>query len=133
MTTRKPYDEVLAALAKTPDDVALLSKLADLQAREGDQDAAAWTYLRIAECHQGHGFQLKAVANAKQALKLRPQHTAARELVAVNLVALGLMSEATPHLQLLLKHYTALGRRDDVVRILGLLSGTGPAAPGEVA
>jgi len=133
VTVRKPYDDVLEALRAAPEDLALLAKLAQLQERDGDREAAAWTCLRIAECHLGHGFQLKAVASAKQALKLHPKHTAARELVAVNLVALGLMPDATPHLQQLLKHYTALGRRDDVVRILGLLSSSGPMTPGEVA
>jgi pilus assembly protein FimV len=75
-------------------DPRLLSKVAGLQQKMGDNIEAAETFTRLALVYKRDGFILKAAAVLKQALKLAPVLLEAREELAVMCEALSLSSDA---------------------------------------
>ncbi|MEW5742913.1 MAG: hypothetical protein AB1938_28615 [Myxococcota bacterium] len=105
-----------------PGNVELRLKLGELLQKEDDLPGAAATYLEVARLFRRDGFSLKAAAMLKQALKLDPKLTAAREELVSIYVGLALKEEAIAEYELLLRDYATLERADDVARIATALA-----------
>lgn len=69
----------LAELARHPDDMRALTRVAELYVQAGEPDAAAAAFLRVAQLYEDEGAALKALAVYKQILRIRPTHQLAAE------------------------------------------------------
>ncbi len=87
----KDYEAIAAAF---PDDMRILLKIGDLQARENLFDKAVRTYNEVADYYVAHGFYLKAVAVYKQLLRIRPEDFPAQMRLADLYAQLGLFSDS---------------------------------------
>ena len=102
---RRAIKDYYKILSEKPDDVRILLKIGDLQARAGDADDAAGTYTEVADYYVANGFFLKAVAVYKQLLKLQPDRIRVRGQLADLYVQLGLPGDATAQLERLARHH----------------------------
>lgn len=121
MATKKAIAQLHAALEAAPDDAELLQRLAEALQRVGDTRGAADALARLAQRQLRDGYPLRAAALLKQVLRLDPEHVSAREALAALLAQLGLGPEAVEHYRFLLRHYTALQRAAEVLRVADAL------------
>jgi hypothetical protein len=128
MSYRKQLEKILAGLEANPKDVLLLQKAGELCQKHGDTPGAANYFTRLAAAYADDGFMLKAVALAKQTLKLAPGLALAHERLAQWHELLGLNSEAIREHQWLLEHYRVIQSADGVIRSLEALARLGGAA-----
>ncbi|MDP3151435.1 MAG: hypothetical protein Q8N23_02115 [Archangium sp.] len=103
-------DELLKEIESNPRDQRLHQKLGELHQKRGDSGQAARAFKRVAELYADDGFFLRAVALAKQVLKLDPKLIEAEVLLAEWHHALQLTGEAREHLILALRALNAEGR-----------------------
>jgi len=68
----KEIRECEAALARRPNDPALLKRMGDLYVRSSEIQSAAEIYLRLGDIYTEKGFYPKAIALYKQAQKINP-------------------------------------------------------------
>jgi tetratricopeptide (TPR) repeat protein len=91
----RDYETIAAAY---PDDIRILLKIADLQARENMLDESVRTYGEVADYYVAHGFYLKAVAVYKQLTRVRPDPEAFLHLAGLY-AQLSLFSDALAQYQ----------------------------------
>ena len=116
-----------AELEKSPADSRVMQKLFALHQKRGEPAEGNKMLLRLAKQHESDGFFLKAVAVLKQLLKLQPDHLEAHERLARVFLALGLGSDAVPHLAAQADAHAKLG---DVERTLELHAQIAKIDPG---
>lgn len=102
----KEYQKIVKA---QPDDVRILQKVGDLQARDGQIDAAVSTYNEVADHYVAQGFFLKAVAVYKQLLRIAPDKLEARLRLADLYIQLSLVRDALANYQVVADRYLELG------------------------
>lgn len=90
-----------------------------------DPLGAAEAFFRVAEHYVASGFLLKAVALAKQVLKLHPEHPTANETLAALHLKLGLTSEAVAYCDLAMATHRRAGNAEGEARVRGLLAAAG--------
>jgi tetratricopeptide (TPR) repeat protein len=116
--------ELLRELEARPRDVQLLAKLAQLHQRAGRLDQAAAALMRVAEEYAAQGFFLKAVAVAKQVLKLDPRLIQVNVRLADWHFLLGLGPEAVGYARRAADAFRRSGRSSEAAaleaRLLGL-------------
>ncbi len=94
----KAVVEYQRVLREDPNDVRVLLKVGDLQARMQSPEAAAETYLRVAVLYEQQGLHQKAIAVYKQILQIDPARDALHLKLADLYVTLGLGPDAMQHL-----------------------------------
>lgn len=102
----REYQKIVKA---HPDDVRTLQKVGDLQARDGQTDAAVETYNEVADHYVAQGFFLKAVAVYKQLLRIAPEKLEARLRLADLYVQLSLIRDALANYQQVADRYLEMG------------------------
>jgi len=131
MPTDRRLAQLLKELAEHPRDATLLAKVAELLQRLGDKKAGATYYALLADVYAMDGYLMKAVAVAKQALKLDPKNTGLHQKLAKWHLALGLEPEAALYLQGVAAHQSALGDADGVAETMATMHKLGwPTVPG---
>lgn len=102
----REYQKIVKA---HPDDVRTLQKVGDLQARDGQTEAAVETYNEVADHYVAQGFFLKAVAVYKQLLRIAPGKLEARLRLADLYVQLSLIRDALANYQQVADRYLEMG------------------------
>lgn len=115
---RKAIKEYYRIIDDQPDDVRILLKIGDLQARDGQRRAAVSTYGEVADYYVANGFFLKAVAVIKQLLKLDANNLEAKLRLADLYFQLGLISDATTQYNEVAATYLQTGETDQYLSTL---------------
>lgn len=101
--------ELLAVMARNPDDTRLKQRVADAYYRLGRIDEAVQCFQEIAEHNEAEDFILKAIDTYKTILKIRP------DLVDINLrlstlyLKVNMLIEAANQLRIAINHYARAG------------------------
>ena len=96
---KKAIKEYKKIIMEHPDDVRVLLKIGDIQARDGQSETAARTYNEVADHYVAHGFFLKAVAAYKLLLGVEPGNVEAKLRLADLYFQLGLLRDALANYQ----------------------------------
>jgi tetratricopeptide (TPR) repeat protein len=96
---KKAIKEYKRIVKEHPDDVRILLKIGDLEARDGQAAAAARTYNEVADHYVSQGFFLKAVAAYKLLLGVQPDNIEAKLRLADLYYQLGLLRDALSNYQ----------------------------------
>ena len=96
---KKAIKEYKKIIASKPDDVRILLKIGDIQARDGQSETAARTYTEVADHYVAHGFFLKAVAAYKLLLGADAENVEAKLRLADLYFQLGLLRDALTNYQ----------------------------------
>ena len=116
---RKAIKEYSKIVSEHPDDVRILLKVGDLQARDGQTAAAAATYNDVADHYVAHGFFLKAVAAYKLLLGVEPNNLDAKLRLADLHFQLGLLRDAMANYLEVASIFNEQGKVDRYLDILG--------------
>lgn len=127
---RKAIKDYEAIVAAYPDDIRVLLKIGDLQAREGLTSDAVNTYNEVADYYVAHGFFLKAVAVYKQLLRVRPEDTAAQMRLADLYAQLSLFSDALSQFQAVATQLQQEGKFTHYLQVLQRMVEIDPARVG---
>jgi tetratricopeptide (TPR) repeat protein len=100
--------ELLAELGQSPRDVRLLRKVGELLHNARKPAESAKYVLREAQVHADDGFFLKAIALAKQAMRMNPALTDGIAFLASMHERLGLKPEGIEWYRKLVEHRAAL-------------------------
>ncbi len=111
----KEYKKIMKV---APDDVRILLKIGDLEARDGQTSASVRTYNEVADHYVAHGFFLKAVAVYKQLLRLAPERVDARLRLADLYFQLSLLRDAMANYQEVANMLLEMGRVDQYLQTL---------------
>lgn len=114
-------------LAENPDDLDILFKMSDLQARLGMVTEAAATLFRAGVLLARDEHHLRAVSTFNAVLKMDPRQIDAVRYLADLTMKLGMQEEARQHLQQLALHYDARGENRQALNVYRLLSDLDPS------
>ena len=115
---RKAIKDYEALVAAYPDDIRVLLKIGDLQAREGLTADAMKTYNEVADYYVAHGFFLKAVAVYKQLLRVKPDDAPAQMRLADLYAQLSLFSDALSQFQTVATQLQQEGKFAQYLKVL---------------
>ncbi len=127
---RRAIKEYEAIVAAYPDDIRVLLKIGDLQARESLTAEAVKTYNEVADYYVAHGFFLKAVAVYKQLLRVRPEDSAAQMRLADLYAQLSLFSDALSQFQTVATQLQQEGKFAQYLKVLQRMVEIDPARVG---
>ena len=102
---KRAIREYRRILTVEPENVRVLLKIGDIQARDGQTSAAAATYQEVADHYVARGFFLKAVAVYKTLLRLQPDRVDVSVHLADLYFQLSLLSDALNYLRVAAKQY----------------------------
>ena len=111
----KEYKKIIKA---HPDDVRILLKIGDIQARDGQSETAARTYTEVADHYVAHGFFLKAVAAYKLLLGVDAENVDAKLRLADLYFQLGLLRDALANYQAVASVFNERGWVDRYLQTL---------------
>jgi tetratricopeptide (TPR) repeat protein len=115
---KKAIKEYKKIIASKPDDVRILLKIGDIQARDGQSETAARTYTEVADHYVAHGFFLKAVAAYKLLLGADAENVEARLRLADLYFQLGLLRDALTNYQAVAAVFSERGWVDRYLQTL---------------
>lgn len=127
---KKAIREYYRILEAEPDDVRLLLKIGDLQARDGQAREAVRTYQEVADYYVVNGFFLKAVAVYKQLLRLEPDAVSVKLNLADLYFQLGLVSDAMAQFAAVAAIYQQTDRLPEYLQTLARMTEVDPANVG---
>lgn len=113
-------------LAREPDDVRTMRRVADLCAQQGDPGRAVELYLRVAADLDGDGFNDRAASIYKQVLLIDQGNLEANLHLADAYVEMGFEGDALTLLQSAASHYQAEGRVSEQLEVAQRLVEIGP-------
>lgn len=113
-------------LAREPDDVRTMRRVADLCAQQGDPGRAVELYLRVAADLEGDGFNDRAASIYKQVLLIDQGNLEANLHLADAYVEMGFEGDALTLLQSAASHYQAEGRLSEQLEVAQRLVEIGP-------
>jgi len=119
---KRQFDRALQeyerALASDPEDLRILHKKGDLLVRMEVMALAAQTYLKLAGLYSQLGFQVKAIAVYKQALKTEAAPIEVHLQLSATYHQLRMKREAAESLEIVLDEYERAGRLADMPDVL---------------
>ena len=115
---KKAIKELERITLEEPNDVRTLQRIAELHARDGQNDAACRTYGEVADIYVAGGFFAKAAAVCKQILRIRPDDNDVKLRLANLHYQLGLVSDALANLDQVAQSHLQTGRIQAYVGVL---------------
>jgi len=115
---KKAVREYYKIIEEQPDDVRILLKIGDLQARDGQVSEAVSTYNEVSDYYVANGFFLKAIAVYKQLLRVSPNDLATKLRLADLYFQLGLPGDAVAQYQVVASIYADQGNDGAMLRTL---------------
>ena len=126
-TEIEKYQEVIS---KNPDDDRAYVRLAELYARDGNEDKAIEIYEKAAHLFEKKGFLNKAKAVLKQALMINAQHGKINVLLADYDRQSGLVKDAIMRYQTAVNYYARLDNKLAAINILRKMVELAPNSTG---
>ncbi len=124
--SQDPLDQYLNLIKKEPGNAKAHLKLAELYQKAGDKKKAISEYLVAADLFVKKSFYARAMAIYKQVPKQDPSLDHVYLKIADIYKKMGLLGDAIAQYRILLRHYDALGKKENALEIMALMAELDP-------